>query len=319
MRKSISSRLRVVAAVALIALMGLLSSCGGGKTSGEAIPPLRLGAMSSMDYLPYVVAQKTGIYDSLGLELEIVKFFSANDRDAAFRAGQVDGTVIDFTGAAIQQAAGMPLALIVRHDGYFKLMADPTLTTMEDLLGKRLAVSRNTVIDYATDLMLRAAGIEADEVEKPEVQKIPLRMEMMLAGEVDASVFPDPFHTIATSRGFVALSSTRDLDISVVGTMMRRETLDEKTEAVKLLLQGYNLGVDYLLSHPLDDIRSILVEDAGVPEELVEQVVLPKYRHAILPQPRDLDETIRWLHEHDLIPEDYTGEELVDGSFLPEA
>jgi NitT/TauT family transport system substrate-binding protein len=319
MNKRTTCRLWVITAGTLIALMGLLSSCGGGKKGGETIPPLRLGAMSSMDYLPYVVAQKTGIYDSLGLELEVVKFFSANDRDAAFRAGQVDGTVIDFTGAAIQQAAGMPLALIARHDGYFKLMADPTLTTMEDLRGKRLAVSRNTVIDYATDLMLRAAGIEPDEVQKPEVQKIPLRMEMMLAGEVDASVFPDPFHTIATSRGFTALSSTRDLGISVVGTMMRRETLDEKAEAVKILLEGYNLGVDYLTSHPIEDIRSILIEDAGVPEELVEQVVLPEYRHAILPQPKDLEETLRWLHEHDLIPADYTGEELVDGSFLPEA
>ena len=271
-----------------------------------------------MDYLPYVVAEKMGIYDSLGLEVEIVKFFSANDRDAAFRAAQVDGTVIDYTGAAIQHAAGMPLALITAHDGYFEMMATGGLSTMEDLRGKKVGVSRNTVIDYSTDLMLRAAGMEPTDVEKPEVNKIPLRLEMMLGGELVGSVFPDPFITIARSKGFASLSSTKALGISVTGTMMRREALDEKSESVKLLLEGYNLGVDYLLSHPRSEWQSILVEDAGIPEGLVDQVTLPDYRHAALPSVKDMEETLAWLHEHDLVPADYTGEGLVDGSYLPQ-
>lgn len=302
----------------LLALLLSLSSCRGKKQQdGASLPPLKLGAMSSMDYLPYVVAEKTGIYDSLGLDLEIVKFFSANDRDAAFRAGQVDGTVIDFTGAAIHHAAGIPLALIVAHDGFFELMAAPQYKSVAELRGKRLAVARNTVIDYSTDLMLRAAGLEPSDVEKPEVNKIPLRMEMMLAGELEASVFPDPFRSIARSKGFVGLATTRDLGIYVTGTMMRRETLDEKAESVRLLLEGYNLGVDYILSHPRADIRQILIDDAGMPEELADGVELPEYRHAALPGAKDLEETLRWLRAGDLVPADYTGEGLVDGSFLP--
>lgn len=302
----------------LLATLLLACSCGGAKKGETELPPLKLGAMSSMDYLPYVVAEKTGIYDSLGLDLEIVKFFSANDRDAAFRAGQVDGTVIDYTGAAIQHAAGLPLALVCAHDGYFEMMASESAEAMKDLKGKRIAVSRNTVIDYATDQMLRSALIEPTEVEKPEVQKIPLRLEMMLSGEIDASVFPDPFITIAKSKGFVSLSSTRDLGISVTGTMIRRASLETKGEAIKRLLEGYNLGVDYIRSHSLADLRTILVEDAGIPEPLVDRVTLPEYRHAALPTEKDLSETLKWLHEHDLVADDYEGEGLVDGSYLPE-
>lgn len=308
--------------LALLLAGGLLTllvcSCTGKSKEERRLPSLKIGAMSSMDYLPYVVAEKMGIYDSLGLEVEIVKFFSANDRDAAFRAAQVDGTVIDYTGAVIQHAAGMPLALITAHDGYFEMMATGDLTTMEDLRGKKVGVSRNTVIDYSTDLMLRAAGMEPTDVEKPEVNKIPLRLEMMLGGELDGSVFPDPFITIAKSKGFASLSSTMALGISVTGTMMRREALDEKSESVKLLLEGYNLGVDYLLSHPRSEWQSILVEDAGIPEGLVDQVTLPDYRHAALPSAKDMEETLAWLHEHDLVPADYTGEGLVDGSYLPQ-
>ena len=299
-------------------LTSLVCSCTGKSKEDRRLPSLKIGAMSSMDYLPYVVAEKMGIYDSLGLEVQIVKFFSANDRDAAFRAAQVDGTVIDYTGAAIQHAAGMPLALITAHDGYFEMMATGGLSTMEDLRGKKVGVSRNTVIDYSTDLMLRAAGMEPTDVEKPEVNKIPLRLEMMLGGELDGSVFPDPFITIAKSKGFASLSSTKSLGISVTGTMMRREALDEKSESVKLLLEGYNLGVDYLLSHPRSEWQSIIVEDAGIPEGLADRVTLPEYRHATLPSAKDMEETLAWLHEQDLVPADYTGEGLVDGSYLPQ-
>lgn len=305
-------------AVVLGSLALFFTSCKSGNKSTNEHLSLRVGAMSSMDYLPYVIAEKIGVYDSLGLDLEIVKFFSANDRDAAFRAGQVDGTITDFTSAAIQHAAGLPLAIVVKHDGYFEMMANAAFTSMEELRGKKFAVARNTVIDYSTDLMLEAAGMAESDVEKPEVNKIPLRLEMMLADEVDASVFPDPFITIARAKGFTSLSSTKELDISVVGTVMRRPVLEENAEAVKLLLIGYNMGVDYILSRSLEDLKEVLVEDAGIPEALASQVVLPAYQHAVLPREKDMRATIKWLHEKELIPADYDGEGLVDGSFILE-
>jgi len=80
MKKSKSLLLLTVALLLTLAV----SACGGQRKESKQLPPLKIGAMSSMDYLPYVVAEKMGIYDSLGLEVEIVKFFSANDRDAAF-------------------------------------------------------------------------------------------------------------------------------------------------------------------------------------------------------------------------------------------
>lgn len=286
----------------------LLVACGGEKKENEV---LKVGAMSSLDYIPYVLAKQLGYTDSLGVNLEIVKFFSANDRDAAFRSGQVDGTITDYTGAAIQHAAGFPLALIVKHDGYFEMMAQPTITSMADLKGKNVSVSRNTVIEYTTDKMLEAAGILPNEVEKPEVNKIPLRMEMMVGGEVDASVFPDPFITISKAKGFVSLGSTRDLGISVTGTIFSQKALEEKGTAIEALLEAYNLAVDYINSHPREEWQEILVEEAGIPTELVHQVILPTYTHAELPSQKDIKETIEWLKAKELVPVNYKGEGLV--------
>lgn len=158
-----------------IALMTIVlftcNSCN--KQKKQSIPTLKIGAMSSMDYIPYVIAQKVGIYDSLGLNVEIIKFFSANERDAAFRGGQVDGTVTDYTCATIQHAGGVPLAFVVKHDGFFEMMAVPELTAMDQLKGKNVGVSRNTVIEYSTDMMLQAFNMAESDINKPEVNKVP--------------------------------------------------------------------------------------------------------------------------------------------------
>ncbi len=307
-----------VIVLALSLIIPLCVSCQGKKEGKEAqLAPLKLGAMSSLDYIPYVVAEELGYTDSLGLDLEIVKFFSANDRDAAFRSEQVDGTVIDYTGAMIQHAAGMPLSIVAKHDGYFEMMASADVENMQDLKGKRVSVSRNTVIEYATDKMLEATGLSVEEVEKPEVNKIPLRMEMMVAGELEASVFPDPFITISKSKGFHSLSSTRDLGISVTGTIFNQKALGEKKASIQVLLVAYNLAVDYINSHPKEDWANILVKDAGIPEALVNNVVLPQYTHASLPSEKDLNETLSWLKSKSLVPENYSAEGLVAKDFLP--
>lgn len=295
----------------------LLASCKSKKEQYEIytdLQPLKLGAMSSMDYLPYVIAEKQGIYDSLGLDLSIVKFFSANDRDAAFQSGNIDGTVIDYTGAALQQANGIPLAIVMENDGYFHFIAgrSSNITDIKQLKGKNIAVSRNTVIEYSTDQVLAKAGLSPDAVNKPEINKIPLRLEMLQNGQIDASIFPDPFATMAMRNGHNSLITTKDLGISVTGTIFSKKALTDKRREIEVLIRGYNLGVEYIKKHPQSEWKDILVQDAGVPEIMTGDILLPQYKEAKLPSPKDLQSTLVWLKSKQLIPASYQGENLVD-------
>lgn len=309
--------MKILRIIILVVSLSVLVGCAGKKAQGnkEALS-LRLGAMSSVDYVPFAIAEHMGINDSLGLEVELIKFFSANDRDAAFRTGGIDGTVIDFTGAALQHAGGVPLALVMKHDGVFELIAKG-FDSLEGLKGKRIAISRNTVIEYATDRILSEAGLSESDITKIEINKIPLRMEMLLAGEVDASVFPDPFALISKSKGAMALASTKSMDFSVTGTMFTTEAIETKAEAIRTLLHGYNLAVDYMRTHPRSAWMHVLVEDAGFPQEVAERVVLPEYTHAELPDKKDIEATIVWLKAKGLVPDDYKGEGLVEPTLLP--
>lgn len=299
-----------------IAVLAANSSCNNKKTNTEQQEKtysLSLGAMTSMDYLPFVVAQKMGIYDSLGLNLDIVKFYSPNERDAAFQSGNVEGTVIDYTGAAMQQSKGIDLHLIMKLDGYFQMITSKNFTgnNIKDIKGKKIGISSNTVIEYTTDKIVQAAGLSEEDITKAEVNKIPLRMEMLRNEQIDAAVLPDPFITIASFEGMTSLISTQDLGIYITGVMFNGQVVKEKQEAIKLLMQGYDLGVEYINTHDRDAIRSILIEDAGVPENLVNDVILPQYTHAQKPTTEDLQQAIDWLHAKKLIPDNYDGQDLI--------
>ena len=56
---------------------------------------LTIGVMSSMDYLPLAVAQQNGLFEEEGVNITIHKFYSANERDAAFQSNNLDGTIIE--------------------------------------------------------------------------------------------------------------------------------------------------------------------------------------------------------------------------------
>lgn len=86
-----------------------LYSCQSKKGDGSFLPltelqPLTLGMMPTLDGLPFHIAKTQGIYDSLGLNLTILSFNSANDRDAAFQARKMDGMITDYPSAVMLQA-----------------------------------------------------------------------------------------------------------------------------------------------------------------------------------------------------------------------
>lgn len=314
------SRTRVIFSLilALGILIATLSSCDHRKksedsTGDNATYSLKIGAMPSMDILPFLVAQKIGVYDSLGLNLEVIKFYSAVDRDAALQSQNIDGSVTDFTGAIMQHAAGIPLRVVMKLDGFFHLITRPGLPAQDltALGGTKIGISRNTVIEYATDMMLRSAGLSESKVTKVDIPKIPLRMEMLRGGKIDASVLPDPFISITRKEGMKSLASTQEMGIQVTGLVLSEKALEEEVEAVKLLLKGYDLGVDYITSHSIEDYREILTDVLGFPSDVLSDIVLPGFSHCEKPSSENIMLTINWLKGRSLIPEDYDPSELV--------
>lgn len=300
----------------------LLPACAANKkdnSPSHELQPLTLGLMSSMDGLPFVVAERQGIYDSLGIEVNFIKYDSPIDRDAAFQSGTVDGAITDYSSALLQQAKGIRLKLIMQTDGYCQLIAgkESKIRKPEQLKEKNIAISHATVIEYATDRLLEQVDIATDQANKPEINNIPLRLMMLENGQIDATFLPDPSACIAMNNGGHLLTSTRQMKIAFTGVAFNEKALKEKAEEIRRLVTGYNLGVEYIRRHPVSQWAQLLIEETGLSETQISKLMLPVYHLASRPDSCDIAHAIQWLRKKKALPQNDAGKNLVDTTFAP--
>lgn len=306
--------------VFLLLIYVFLAACNTkSETAKQSESYINIGVMSSMDYLPLAVAQENGFFDNEGIQVTIHKFYSANERDAAFQSGNLDGTILDYTGAAIQRSGGVDLKLTSQCDGTFVLIAgeDSGIHNVSDLEGKSIAVSRNTIIDFCTDVVVGNAGIPIESISKVEINKIPLRLEMLRNGKIDATMLPDPFATIALQDGNRSLMDIQELELHVTGIAFHQKAIEEKEETLKSFYRAYNKAVTHINSQPSSNFHSLLVSDIGFPADIVSTVKLPTYSIAQLPSESDLKRVEQWLKTKNLVSADFDITALIASGVIP--
>jgi NitT/TauT family transport system substrate-binding protein len=305
-----------------IILLLLLSACADkkeGHTLSSELQPLTFGLMPSFDGLPHLIAARYGVYDSLDIKVNFITYASATDRDAAFLSGKLDGMLTDYPCAALLQTKGARLRLVMENDGCLSLITSKKydVRNPEDLKGKNIAISCNTLIEYATDEVMKQARLTPGEANKPEINNIFLRLMMLENGQITASFLPGPATAIAVNDGHTVLLNTIQMGIHSAGTAFTEETIKEKNEEIRRFITGYNLGVKYLQTYPRDKWGEILTQEFGLPETVAAQVDLPDYRPAMCPSSHDIKKAIAWLKNKGAIPGNYQGENLVDTTFIP--
>jgi len=94
--------------------------------------------------------------------------------------------------------------------------------------GKDIAISTNTIIEYATDKILEKYGLSPDDVNKVAVPQIPARLEMLQSGKIDAATLPDPLATVAMKNGAKVIESTDRLGINPGVLLFSDQALEQK-------------------------------------------------------------------------------------------
>ena len=140
--------------------------------SGD-IPTLRMALLPVLDVLPFFIAQQNGYFTDEGVNVELVPVSSALEREQLMTAGEVDGVLTDVIGPAITNAAAAPSVKIVamarrayEDAPVFRLLAGPDagVESPQDLAGKSVGISENSVIQYLADRMFAQAGMSPDDV-----------------------------------------------------------------------------------------------------------------------------------------------------------
>jgi NitT/TauT family transport system substrate-binding protein len=292
----------------------------------EAKPGIRLGTLPVEDSLPIYVAEQKGLFEKENLNVKIITFNSAHERDAAFQTGKIDGFMGDVLIAASMQNSGLPVSIVsvilgaTPREGRFAILASPTsgISSVNQLRGVRIAISRNTIIEYVTDSLLQEAGIKPASVKKIEVKKIPVRLEMLLNNQVEAATLPDPLAALAEFKGAkVILDDTRGLNYSQTVLIFRDSFLKAKRVPVKHLLRALDKAAKLINKEP-EKFRGLLVKKGRLPEPIAESYKISRYPEPQLPTRRDVERVLNWLKKRKLIKPDLSYEKIINREVLPD-
>ena len=95
------SKILIIAAIALAAVVVAAGAVVLMSPKENDEVTLRIGVLPVIDTLPLYVAESEGLFEREGINVELVEFSSAMERDAAFTAGSIDGYFGDLVNTLV--------------------------------------------------------------------------------------------------------------------------------------------------------------------------------------------------------------------------
>jgi len=277
-----------------------------------AAEQLKIGLLLIEDSIPFWVAGQEGYYQEQGVDVQLIPFLSALERDSALAASAIDGAISDPVGAILFDKGSGRLKITsiglgkTPAEGVFAILAAPKsgITTVEQLKRIEIAVSNSTIIEYVTDKLLEAQGFLPEEINKIEVKKMPIRMQMLLSNSIAAATLPEPLASIAEAKGAKVLlkDSSAQQSLSQTVIIFRSEVLAQKKAAVQKFFKAYGAAVNSINADP-EKFRPLFLEKGRIPPFMAASYPIPVYPapepfSAALYQP-----VIKWLAAKGLVDE----------------
>lgn len=300
----------------------LLSGCAG--SSFEPVT-LRIGVLPILDVLPLYVAESEGFFAEAGVQVTLIPVASAAERDQLLQAGQLDGVISDLVAVALYNRE-VPRLLVLRYamqatptTPQFRILAagNSTLVAPSDLREVRIGLSQGTVIEYVTDRVLQQEGLLPAQIVGLAVPRIPDRLALLEAGQLQAATLPEPLASLAVQQGArVIVDDTHHPQFSCSVFAFNREFVTAQPQAIRAFLVAIERA-STLINADKTRWDEVLVSQALVPQAVLGTYTLPDYPGSTLPSREQFEDVVHWLQEKTLLTADVAYADSVDGSFLP--
>ncbi len=326
-----NSKWKKVMASALMGAM-LLTGCGGSDTTNENanaeqnVEPITVGLMRIDDSFPFYVAEKEGLFEKHGVTVELQNFSSARDLSTALQGGELDALMTDPVVTALSLKGGTDVRIVamalgaVPEEGRFLVISAPEsgITSPEQLEGRNIAISNNTMMDYLVEQYENTLGLDKTAITTVNMPDLMLRTTTLLEGtEIDAAILPDPLAAYAVAEGAnVVIDDTKlDENFSQSVVTVTADAIQNNRAAVDAMLDAYNEAIELINANP-DEYRTFALECANVPEALAETYPTPSFTAESIPDEAAIAQVNSWMVERGLLDKAYTYTEMVDTSFI---
>ena len=319
---------KVVRCIVIGAVILWIVTSSGGWQAAEAADEsesLKVALLPILDTFPFHVAQERGYFIAAGLTVEAVPAGSGLERDQLMQAGAVDGMLNEMTSTANFNREAIQVVTVAAarraspQSPLFRILAAPDsgLKTPLDLSGVPIGVSKNTIIEYVTDRLLTASGVQTARIEKKSVPVIPERYQLLLQGQLAAATLPDPLAKSALAAGAVnIIDDSRFPRYSVSVLTFRAETLQKRPQAVIAFLKAWDRAAADINAAP-EAHRALLLKSIRVPKNIQQTYQIPPFARGEVPSERQWDDMMEWMVSKTLLTAPLPYNQSISTDFLP--
>jgi ABC-type nitrate/sulfonate/bicarbonate transport system substrate-binding protein len=166
----------------------------------------------SVSFLNIFIARDAGLFKKHGLEPELIQMAGPLPV-AALAAGEID-FLTGYTTGIVATGQGAPLKGIMiglRKPPFF-LVAEPSVSSVSNLAGKRIGVDRIGSLQHlVVRLLLKAKGADPEKVSFTQTGSVSNTVTSLGQGAVSAAVLSGPHNVIMTQKGFRQIGSADEL------------------------------------------------------------------------------------------------------------
>ena len=193
-----------------------------------------------------------GLFLRNGLSVEIIFTRAAIETLVAGEVefGQMTGALM--SSAKLQGADPVMIAGI-QDQLDDRLVARPTIKSMEDLKGKRIGIFRFGSASHLRVLnILPRYGLSERDVAFLQIGDNPARLIALLGGAIDATLLPPPDHLEALRGNMKLLLNLRELNVSYQGTglVTTQRLLAKRRDLARRFIKSYVEAIHLVKTNP---------------------------------------------------------------------
>ena len=258
-------------------------------SAGITAVPLKVGLMTAVDAAPMLLAAERGYFEKEGVEVELVIFSNATERQIALQTGAVDGAISDLVAFVYNVQGGFDLMIASATDGSFPFLVRRGFEEKKKISVGMMEVS---VSNYLADAWIGGRY----EIDKVFITEIPARLEMIKAGKVDMACLPEPIASMGELAGLEKRIFNNVDDFYPDVLVFTGAASKKKRDAIGSFNAAVDRAVSDLKANP-ELARDILVAKLKLNPKVRDMMVLPEYHATRLPSKVYLDKVSAWIAE----------------------
>lgn len=290
-------------------LTALLPSCNNNADTSDtdaadSTATMTIAVLPTTDCLPFYVAEQCGIFDTLGLDARLVTYGSAMDADTAFCRGAADCVVTDLVKAVLWHTQGDSISVVMSGDLHMALIttSQSRLTNLKSIKEKIIAITRHSALDYNADRMLESIGMTTMDMNKPQINDIALRAQMVVQNQYDGALLPEPYATQCMALGAHSVATTDSLPSALTQfVVVTHKPWEEKHEKdIDLLIQAYNMAVEKI-NNSRESHAAKLLNRLPLERPMADSLAqVPTFKPASQTQESDIDNVLKWTQTRNI-------------------